>query len=98
MNLREICKEIARCHKNITAYRAETVLQSFLDIVEDELRNGGNICLRRFGKIEVRTRRWTYKRKKRFWFDEKVEGCSVIPHVKVSRHLKNLFGKVQGEK
>jgi len=98
MNLHEICKEISNRHKRISVYKAEQVLQSFLDIVEDELRSGHYIYLRRFGKIETRTKHWAYKRKKRFWFDEKVEGCSVIPHVKVSRHLKNLFGKVQGEK
>ena len=98
MNLRQICKEIAKRHKNITAYRAETVLQSFLDIVEDELRIGNEIYLRRLGKITTITIFWVYKRKRKWWFDEKVEGCSVIPHVKVSRHLKNLFGKVQEEK
>lgn len=92
MNLREICKEISKRHKNITAYRAETVLQSFLDIIEDELRKGNNIYLRRFGKIEVRTRHWAYKRKRKWWFDEKVEGFSYVPHVKVSEHLKKLWG------
>ena len=98
MNLHEICKEISNRHKRISVYKAEQVLQSFLDIVEDELYNVGYIYLRRFGKIEVRARRWAYRRKRKWWFDEKVEGFSIIPHVKVSRHLKNLFGKVQGEK
>ena len=91
MNLRELCKEIARRHKNITAYRAETVLQSFLDIVEDELRIGNDIYLRRLGKIEVRIRHWVCKRKRKWWFDEKVEGVSLVPYVKVSEHLKKLW-------
>jgi len=93
MNLRELCKEIAKRHKNITAYRAETVLQSFLDIIEHELINGRDIYLRRLGKIEATTKMWAYKRKRKWWFDEKVEGMSIVPHVKVSKHLKNLFGK-----
>lgn len=93
MNLKEVCKEIARRHRNISAYRVESVLQSFLDVVEDELSKGGSIYFRRLGRIEIRCRRWAYKRKRKHWFDEKVRGVTIVPHIKVSAHLKNLFKK-----
>jgi len=89
LNLKELSQEVAE-REGISAWKVKSIINTMMDVINEQLRAGKYVYIQRLGKIMMRAKSWQYTVKGGKWWNRNKTaiGITRVPCIKLSKRLR----------